>query len=277
MDAEWENIGQIMEDVHGMDVSMYDANFLQHAIEKRCESVRIPWDAGYRSYLAQSSDEAKQLMESLTITYTVFFRNVLTYAHLEQWILPGLIERKSGAGELRIWSAGCSTGQEAYSIAMLMETLTGKKACEVPYRIIATDISEPALAAAERGVYTMESMENVRTGDAGRYFVKTGDRYMVHDRLKKHVSFSYYNLLDDLSSYPQESIFGNFDLVVCCNVLYYYQPVYQHFILKKLMGAMTEKGYLITGEAERHIAAESGGLRSVAPPSPIFRKYEVQR
>jgi len=263
---------QVMDSTYGIDISKYDDTFLKQAIKKRCAATEAKTLSEYNQYLSGNVAEVQILFVSLNITYTEFFRNTLTFAHLEQWILPELIERKSKMNELRIWSAGCSTGQEAYSIAMLIENLCAKKTKAFRYRIIATDISESALTVARRGEYNKEAIQNIRVRDVNSNFEKAGETYKVCERVRKHVSFSIYDLLDNLCSYPQESIFGNFDLVICSNLLFYYQPEYQHRILKKLINSMAGNGYLISGEAERHVITKVGGLRTVVPPSPIFQR-----
>lgn len=265
-------IAHTMNRIYGLDISMYDDTFLRQVIEKRCAAIDTKKNSDYNIYLVNNLEEAKNLFKALNITYSEFFRNILTYAHLEQWIIPRLIEKKSEDCELRVWSAGCSSGQEAYSIAILLEKLSVKKQKALRYRIIATDISESALTAAKKGEYTEEAIQNVRIKDIKEFFVNSGETYTVCERLKKHVSFSTYDLLDDRSAYPHESIFGNFDLVLCCNVLFYYKSDSQLIILNKLINSMTDHGYLITGEAERQTIVKHGSLLTVAPPSPIFKK-----
>jgi len=261
-----------MDSIYGRDISKYDDTFFRQAIEKRCTVTRADKIADYITCLSGNISEAHNLLGSLNITYTEFFRNSLTFAHLEQWILPDLIKRKSKTNEIRIWSAGCSSGQEAYSLAMLFENICAKNPKPFRYRIIATDISESALTTAKKGEYSQEAIQNIRVKDLNNYFEKSGEMYKVCEQVKKHISFSIYDLLDKQYSYPQESIFGNFDLVLCSNVLFYYRPEYQHLILKKLINSMAECGYLMTGEAERLTVTKVGGLRLAAPPSPIFRK-----
>ncbi len=272
MESELFKTVEVMNRVYGMDISKYDDTFLKQAIEKRCAIIETEKISDYITYLTGNIAEAQIFFESLNITYTEFFRNPLTFAHLEQWILPNLIERKTKTNELRIWSAGCSTGQEAYSVAMLIENICAKKTKTLRYRIIATDISQPALITAKSGKYNQKSIQNIRVSDLNTFFQWSGEMYKISERAKKNVSFSIYDLLDNQCSYPQESIFGNFDLVICSNILFYYQLKYQHCILKKLINAMGEHGYLITGEAERHVVTKVGGLQAVAPPSPIFQK-----
>ncbi|SHE34383.1 CheR family methyltransferase [Alkalibacter saccharofermentans] len=258
--------------IYGLDISKYDISFLKRAVEKRCSITETKNISDYIQYLSSNSDEATILFQSLNIIHTEFFRNPLTFAHLEQWILPRLMEEKSDNNELRIWSAGCSSGQEVYSIAMLIESITSKKQIKKRYRIIATDISESALHAAKKGEYNEKDIQMIRVKDLNDFFVKSGEKYKVCDRLKQHVSFSTYDLLDNRSACPQESIFGNFDLVVCSNMLFYYKPNYQHNMVKKLIDSMDEHGYLITGEAEMQIVAKFKDLFLVVPPSPIFKK-----
>lgn len=272
MNTDLKEIVNTISNIHGFDISKFDDTFLKRAAEKRCEMVKAQKFSVYVQYLSNNSDEAVALFQSLNITHSEFFRNPLTFAHLEQWILPRLMENKADNGELRIWSAGCSSGQEPYSIAMLVENINAKKQRSTRYRIIATDISESALDEAYEGLYSEKDVQNIRVKDLKEFFVRSGEKYKVCDRLKKHVSFSIYDLLDNLSSYPQESIFGNFDLVLCSNMLFYYKSDYQKSIVKKVINSMDENGYLVTGEAERQILEQYGGLYLVAPPSPIFKQ-----
>ncbi len=272
MNNELAEIMQIMDNVYRLDISKYDETFLKRALEKRFAIVETKKPSDYIQYLSSNSDEVSTLFQSLNITHTEFFRNPLTFAHLEQWILPRLMERKPDKSELRIWSAGCSSGQEAYSIAMLIENINSRKNNKNRYRIIATDISEKALREANKGQYSESAIQKIRVEDLKKFFIKSGETYTVCDRLKKHVSFSIYDLFDNLSSYPQESIFGNFDLVVCSNMLFYYKPDYQQSILMKLINSIDENGYLITGESERQTVSKYSDLYLVAPPSPIFKQ-----
>jgi chemotaxis methyl-accepting protein methylase len=266
-----------LQSFFGLDISKYDISFLKQVVEKRLAITETKNFSDYIQYLSNNATEAATLFQSFNITYTEFFRNPLTFAHLEQWILPRLMEEKSDNNELRIWSAGCSSGQEVYSIAMLIESINSKKQIKKRYRIIATDISESVLHEAIKGEYNEKDIQMIRVKDLKDFFVKSGEKYIVCDRLKQHVSFSVYDLLDNRSACPQESIFGNFDLVVCSNMLFYYKPVYQHSIVKKLIYSMDEQGYLITGEAEMQIVAKFKGLCLVVPPSPIFKQRRGAR
>lgn len=272
MNNELTEIVQIAKGLYGLDISMFDDTFLRQTVEKRFVIIGAKNVPDYVQYVSNNSDEASAFFESLHITHTDFFRNSLTFAHLEQWILPSLLEKKSDNSELRIWSAGCSSGQEAYSIAMLIENIHTKKSRQLRYRIIATDISESALLQAKLGEYTEHDIQKIRVKDLHEFFVKTGITYTVMERLRQHVSFSNYDLLDSLTSYPCESIFGNFDLVVCSNMLFYYKPNHQHCIVKKLINSMDKYGFLVTGEAETQAVENFSELFQVAPSSPIYKQ-----
>jgi len=269
---ELQNIVKTAKVLYGIELAQFDDAFLRQSVERRFEFVEVKDLQEYNMYLSNNAIEARNLAQSLNITYTEFFRNTLTFAHLEQWIIPNLIEKKTKGSELRVWSAGCSSGQEAYSIAIMLENAAEKRSEAFRYRIIATDISESALEMATKGEYREEAIQNIRVRDLNMFFSRIGETYTVCEQLRQHISFSLYDLLDPLTANPQESIFGNFDLVMCSNVLFYYKSKCQSFILKKLANSLAGNGYLITGEAERQNVLKHSALRAVVPPSPIFQK-----
>lgn len=262
---------QIYKNIYNLDISMYDDKFLNQIIGNRLAVYEIQKPIDYIDTLKNNPEEAETLFKLLNNNYTEFFRNILTFAHLEQWILPNLMEKKQG-NELRIWSAGCSTGQEAYSLAILLENINVKKKEKTRYRIIATDINESALKEANIGIYNESDILKIRVKELKEYFIKSGDKYKINEDLKKNITFTKYDLLDNMTSYPQESIFGSFDLVICSNLLFYYNINNQEQILGKLVNAMDEDGFLITGETEKQIVSRFNHLYLSVPPSPIFKK-----
>ncbi len=272
MHRDMSQIIQIMNQNYDRNISMYDQSFLIKTVDKRLSTLGIEAYSDFLHYLTGSDSEARLFHEALNITYSDFFRNPLTFGILEQWILPKIIEKKAGAGEIRVWSAGCSSGQEAYSLAMLLDKLITAKADSTRFRILGSDTSEGALAAARKGVYDVSAMGNVNLRYLEDYFIKSGDSYSVSPKLKKNVDFTSYDLLDRNSDCPQESIFGDFDLVFCCNLIFYYQPEQQKFIIDKVLGAITPGGYLATGEAEKYFLSKIKELKEVAPPTSLFQK-----
>jgi chemotaxis methyl-accepting protein methylase len=264
----------VVRGVTGRDLSLFDEVFLTKTLEKRLAATSAATSAAYVERLRQDAVEAEELCAALTVNYSEFFRDPLACALLEQVVLPDLIQRleRSARKEIRIWSAACAAGQEAYSIAILLEDLAAARECPVPYRIFATDISAAELAHARRGVYDEAEVRHVRLGQLERHLSRRGQSYTVAPALHEHVDFSSYDLLDGRSTCVPASIFGDFDIVFCCNVLFYYRPDVRRVILDKVRSCLSPRGYLVTGEAERAIVQAAGGFGAVAPPVAVFRK-----
>lgn len=258
----------------GLDISCYDRSFLEKSIENRRKAAVGETPATYLERLAEDDVEAEAFSRSLGITYSEFFRDPFVFALLEQRILPGLVaaKEKSGRGEIRVWSAGCAAGQEAWSVAILLEELTAARDPPLAYRIFATDLSEPDLALARSGVYNATAVGNIRLRHLNRCFSRQGDAFAIAAPIRTRVDFSLYDLLDASTVCPPVSIYGGFDLVFCCNVLLYYCPETQHLILDKIQRSLAPGGYLLTGETERQIVGSAGGFYAVASPANVFRK-----
>ncbi len=272
INKELNDIVREMYQVHGREITVYDEHFLAKMLEKRLIATGFKTATAYLGYLSANSEEAEAFSGLLNINYSEFFRNPLAFALLEQWILPQLIEEKSGGEEIRVWSAGCAAGQEAYSIAMLLDMLDASRTNKIRFRIFATDRSAPVLDLAREGMYDADAVQNVRLKHLGKYFTKQGENYTITPQLRDRVSFSAYDLLEKLSANPPESIYGDFDIVFCSNLLFYYRPDIRQFILDKMQGSLSAKGYLVTGEAERAFVAKTEGLRVVAPPATVYQK-----
>ncbi len=262
-------IGQTRDD----DLSRYDTAFLLRTIETRMSETGISNAKEYGSFLLDNNPETDLLFQSLQISYSEFFRNQLAFALLEQHILPGLIAAKQKNGtEIRIWSAGCAAGQEAYSIAILLDEMTADLAEKVSFRVFATDRSYSELECAQKGVYDAAALRNVRLKHLEKYFTRQSDSYSLDDRLKKMVNFSLFELLDQSSISPPVSIYGDFDIVFCSNLLFYYRPETRRLVLEKVSRSLSVERILVTGEAEISIVEKHGGFASFSKPSPIFKK-----
>ncbi len=259
---------------HGLDLARFDETFLEKTLRSRLMATASAGWKEYADLLKQEPAEANALLASLSIGYSEFFRNPLTFALLEQVVLPALVadKERSGQSELRIWSAGCAAGQEAYSVAMLLEDLAALRERPVPFRIFATDVSPDALALAQEGVYDRAAVQNVRLRHLQAYFTIDGNAYAVAPGLRKRVDFSTFDLLDDSSVSPPACLYGDFDLVLCCNLLFYYGSDIRLSILGKVCRALSPGGYFVTGEAERDVVSSRKLLRAVAPPAAVFRK-----
>jgi chemotaxis methyl-accepting protein methylase len=272
--AACDAVVRALGSAHGLDVSVYDEVFLRKSIDKRLAATGFETVAAYGDYLAGSREEATAFYGSLRIGYSEFFRSPLVFELLKHLVLPSLAAEKarSNQGEIRVWSAGCAAGQEAWSIAMLLDEVAGTDSPSFSYRIFATDLSEPDLALANAGVYSDEALGNVRLRQLSTFFSRQGDAHAVLPRLRESVCFSSYDLLDERSSSPAASIYGDFDLVFCCNLLFYYRQDIRQRILDKVCRALAPGGYFVTGEAERDIVSNRIGLCAVSPPAAIFQK-----
>jgi chemotaxis protein methyltransferase CheR len=191
-----------------------------------------------------SSTEYEALLERLLTQETSFFRYPAVYEALEKKILPEVQERKfwESPRTLRIWSAGCSTGEEPYSIAVtLCQSLKFAEAWEI--EILATDISRRALRHAERGVYSKRSLQDVSLGQVETYFTATKHGFQVKPRIRRMISFAQMNLV--------ESVYvGKFDCIFCMNVLMYFSDERRITILRRFYDALEPGGYFLLGHSE---------------------------
>lgn len=259
---------------YGRDISVYDESFLKMTIEKRLNMTGAGDADGYCLLLKESRTEAGAFCDALRITYSCFFREPLSFALIER-LLPALIESKAEGSEIRVWSAGCAGGQEAYSIAILLHENIAAAGRRVRYRIFATDISGEALRIAQEGAYSLAAVKDVRMGQAQKYFIRSGDVYRAAPLLKENICFSEYDLLDRGSAHPPESIYGGFDIVFCRNVMLYYRASLRNFMMEKLARSLADGGILVAGEAERSFAARTAGLDELFPSAAVFKKQKT--
>ena len=263
----------IFQTSYNHDVSVYDDTFLQNLINDRKRELALVTDIEYQNYLESNTAEAALFKSRLNNSYSEFFRNPLTFAYLEQVILPQLIEKKKikKENQIRIWSAACASGQEAYSLAILCNELIETKKVDINYLIFATDIDPDELGNAQKGIYQSETLSKVTLKRAQTYFNKKGETYAIVPQLRNRIDFSVFNLISDQGSCPPTSIYGNFDLVFCSNLLFYYKPECRNQMLEKIGSSLAKGGYLVTGETEREIIKRNN-YREVFVNSAIFQK-----
>jgi len=259
------------------DISKYDESFLKKILETRMSARMLSSAGDYCDLLNSDRNEITALLKSLNISFSEFFRNTLTFAYLEKVLLPAIIEKKkkNGEKEIRIWSAACAGGQEAYSIAILFDEFI-ENSNGVLCRIFATDISNSELENAKKGIFQSASLNKVSLKRIQNYFVQQGETYTISNRLAKYIEFSVFDLLSGHGFCPPESIYGNFDIVFCSNLLFYYKPEYRKLILEKTDHCLAPNGYLITGESECDIVAKHH-YREIFPASAIFQRNNFER
>nr|WP_320024472.1 CheR family methyltransferase [uncultured Acetobacterium sp.] len=260
---------QIMKETYAKDLTIFDDAFLIKSLERRMAAAVKASD--YPLFLQDNRVEAEMLMASFNIMYSQFFRNSMTFAVLEQLVLPQLLSRKPEGSEIRVWSAGCSTGQEAYSISILLEEMVKSASKSMRFRIFATDLSREALNMAREGSYDEDGVANLRMKHLKSYFTRKGETYTVEPWLKQKIDFSEYDLLDPYSINPPDSIFGDFDIIFCCNLLFYYRTDVRRAIIKKLKRSLSAQGYLVTGEAEAIFIGKDEELKMISSNAAIFQ------
>lgn len=262
-----------MHKQHGLDLSCYEDAFLRRSLAKRQEARNCDNMAAYATLLTADRKEAGALARALQVTYSEFFRNSLVFAVLKQVILPGLLAARSTGrpAEIRIWSAACAGGQEVWSVLLLLEELIASANPAVTCRLFATDLSASALDQARKGVYSAAGVGNVPLRLLESGFVRRGETYAIAEGLKKKVDFARYDLLEEASTCPPMSIYGEFDLVLCSNVLMYYQAAAQQRILAKLRNCLAPGGWLVTGRTEDAMVRTAGGFRLLRPAVPVFQ------
>jgi chemotaxis protein methyltransferase CheR len=241
-----------------------------HAVARRLAPVAHIFgfkdSAMLLSDLAHPHEElAGAVTEAITTQDTSFFRDPAVFEHLEQTMLPALARTCTRRTRLRIWSAGCATGQEAYSLAIALDRSNlGVSGWTVD--LIATDLSGKAIARAKDGLYSSyEIQRGLHASDRTRYFVKGADGWRANERLRRAIAFRTFNLLDHFGW------LGELDVAFCRNVLMYFTPEEKTAVLGKLARALRSGGYLVLGGSER---AVDGALAFTPAPGPrgIFVK-----
>jgi chemotaxis protein methyltransferase CheR len=196
--------------------------------------------------------EFDHLLNLITIPETYFFRDRAQFRALERFVIPEIVKRKSYPGaSLRIWSAGCSTGEEPYTIAMILAA----GMVDRPIQILATDVSHHALKAAREGVYTGRSVRDMPQEYLNRFFTKKGDQYLLDRSIKQMVEFRYFNLVSE--PYPLMEMSG-WDTIFCRNVTIYFQADATRKVIHNFYLSLREGGYLFAGYSEslRYISDE---------------------
>ncbi|MEI6347440.1 MAG: CheR family methyltransferase [Bacteroidota bacterium] len=269
---------ELLIKLQGVDVSKYNDNFLNSLLQKRITETNSISLEGYFAFFEHTEMEQSQFVNSLYVSYSEFFRNSLTFSVLEQILLPKMLSTNSDSTrkELRIWSAACAAGQEAYSLAILLDEITNGGECKKDYRIFATDQDSKQVNEAQNGMYSVTAVYNMSMLRVNQQFENQNGCFYVKEKLKKNIHFSVFDLFDEQYSCPPSSIFGDFDIVVCSNLLYYYKPEFQKRIIEKVVNSLTHGGYLITSETERDIFI-SHGFNEVYPQSAIFQKNKYAK
>lgn len=236
-------IYSILKSVSGIDFTYYKKNTVLRRIERRMVVTKSPTMEEFANLLEQNSAEAELLMKDILIGVTRFFRDSEFFEKLKTTALSKLLEHGDRSEPVRIWSAGCSTGEEAYSIAILLKELMEEQNIKREIKIFATDIDTQAIEKASKGVFPDSISEDITPERLGKYFSEKNDQYSVSKDIRKMIIFAPHNMFSD----PP---FGKLDLICCRNVLIYFQPVLQKAVFAIFHTALKNGGYLFLGKSE---------------------------
>jgi two-component system CheB/CheR fusion protein len=263
--AELATLTDLVEQLaqeRGMDLRGYKHTSLGRRVQRRMQQVNIRSYREYMEYLRQHAEEPTELLNTVLINVTRFFRDPQAWETLQQEVLPALFRHRPVGTPFRVWCAGCSTGEEAYSAAIMLCEFLGTRIKDYEIKIYATDHDEEALRVARRGEYRPDHLRGVSPGIREKYF--TGESTLrVVRHVRRMVIFGRSNLLSDAP-------ISHVDLLVCRNVLIYFDSPAQEHILRQLRYALNEGSVLFLGKAESQLKRNS----DFVPIDPRWRIFQ---
>lgn len=248
----------------GHDFSQYKSSTMLRRVQRRMQVIGINVADEYLRRLRENHEEADLLFRDLLINVTCFFRDSEAFATLRREVIPELLRDKGAADTVRIWAPGCSSGEEAYSIAILISEALARSDARPRVQIFATDIDEPVLQKARAARYTPAAVRDVPVELLDRYFYAQEDDYTLVQSIKDMVRVSNHNLIKD----PP---FSRVDMVVCRNLLIYLNPTLQQRLVPVFHYALRPDGWMFLGSAE-NIGARGDLFEAIDAASRIFRR-----
>ncbi len=238
-----ETVFRLIRDEYGIDFSHYKPNTVVRRVERRIALLHSANVEAYGEQLEKDPEELNSLYRDLLIGVTRFFRDREAFDYLESDIIPELVENKENGDELRVWSAGCATGEEAYSIAILIDEAVQAAGKKLNVKVFATDVHPVSLEFAGAGVYPEEAFAHVDVVRVKQYFDETADGYKARNRLRQMIVFAKHNVFKDAP-------FTKLDLVSCRNLLIYLQTLAQKKALSLFHFGLRTQGVLVLGPSE---------------------------
>ncbi len=259
----------ILQRQENIDFSQYKSSTVHRRIVHRLLLSQRKTIEQYIDYLTQSPDQVKSLKQDLLIGATRFFLDPDMWSFLKAEVLPSLINDLQPRQPLRLWVPACSTGEEAYSLAIVVDEVMGQMSREHPVKIFATDLDQEALNIASKGMYYQTIHHDVAQERLNTYFVQENSIYRIRKFIRSRVVFASH----DVARNPG---FSQMHLVSCRNLLIYMQPSLQEQVLKMLHFSLASKGVLILGSSE-HLGSVAHGFHTLESQWKVFRKRgEVQ-
>jgi chemotaxis methyl-accepting protein methylase len=268
------SLGELIADLqkkYGRDLSHYRFSCLQRRVALRMSVLALATLDQYMSRLADDPGEIERLLDTVTIHVTEFFRDQGVFEAIKNDILPATVEykRHSPSRTIRFWSAGCSTGEETYSLAILTLQYLQEHNLDLDLEVYGTDISKEACAFARAGVYPERKIQRIPGGLRQKYFEPVENGFLVAPEVRSHMKFSIH----DLFSAPPFSLL---DIVVCRNVLIHFNSSVRNDVLGRFHASLEDSGILILGKSEAVIGTALKLYRLVDPRNKIYQKIVLR-
>lgn len=243
-DDEFKRIAKIVYDACGIVLGEHKKEMVYSRIARRIRALQLSTFAQYLSYLeSHKEQEFSHFINSITTNLTSFFREPYHFDHLVNSVIPHLLEENKHSKRVRIWSAGCSTGEEPYTIAM---SIHGKFPPSWDVKILATDLDSNVLAKASLGEYSANSITGIDQRLTKRWMLRSrdGEVYKIKDELRKMIAFKRLNLLQQ---WPMK---GLFDVIFCRNVVIYFDKPTKEHLFERYANSLQPQGHLFLGHSE---------------------------
>jgi two-component system, chemotaxis family, CheB/CheR fusion protein len=255
---------EYLKSSRGFDFSGYKLASLIRRVQKRMQQVGVESYSDYIDYLEVHQDEFGPLFNTILINVTSFFRDPVAWETLTAQVLPRILEGKDAEEPIRCWSAGCASGEEAYTLAMVLAEAMGEQEFRQRVKIYATDADDEALAEARQGSYSEAQVQSVPPELLAKYFENQGERRVFRPDLRRALIFGRHDLV-------QDAAISRLDLLVCRNALMYFNAETQAKIIARFHFALNKNGYIFLGKAETMLS-HSGSFRPESLKARIFQR-----
>ena len=241
-DADFEKYRTLIYNESGITFTATNRAILESRLKEKLREKNVETVLKYYDIISKDQGEMKSFLDSITTNLTRFFRNQAHFDAMEHFVIPELIKIKKPSGNttIRIWSAGCSTGEEPYTIAMLMSEVLPPP---WKFEIVASDLSLKCLMTAKEGFYANNRIDGIPESHLKKYFDKVEGGYKIHADIHSKIRFDYHNLKND-------SGLKGLDVVFCRNVIIYFDDVAQNAVINRFWNAMADKSFLYIGHSE---------------------------
>ncbi len=263
-DSALEDLLVFIRDARGFDFTGYKRSSLARRIRKRMSEAGAADYVDYRDRLESNTEEFGYLFNTILINVTGFFRDTETWTFLQREVLPELLTAIDPALEIRVWSAGCASGEEAYSLAMAFSEALGIEECVKRVKIYGTDVDDEALRDARLGLYPAKSLDALPAELRDKYFEPSGTHFAFRPDLRRRVIFGRHDITRDAP-------ISRLDLLVCRNTLMYFNVETQAQVIDRFHFALRERGYLFLGKAEM-LLSDGERFEVLSMRQRIFRR-----